>query len=206
MVNVSYTGALSHATAKPELLQTVTDVALPAFLNVKATFRAGREAPCGSVRNPAPMTARINAMPDHRRETRPALPPRPRNRRIGRAKDRGHGPCKARPGMSPGACAFGGIHCDVVAFGRRRPLMRPGPHVRLRPSHHGPRPARHGSASSASTAAGDSKLKQGPGRRPGTVLPGMSSFDQCRIWLRNSLVRSCCGLPKKASGSFCSMI
>src|SRR3546814_2193769 len=30
---------------------------------------------------------------------------------------------------------------------------------------------------------------------------------QCdRIWLRNSLVRSDCGLLKKASGAFCSMI
>ncbi len=29
---------------------------------------------------------------------------------------------------------------------------------------------------------------------------------QCKIWLRNSLVRSCCGWLKKASGSFISMI
>src|SRR5687767_10799313 len=30
--------------------------------------------------------------------------------------------------------------------------------------------------------------------------------DQCRIWLRNSLVRSCCGLAKNGSGALTSTI
>jgi hypothetical protein len=46
--------------------------------------------------------------------------------------------------------------------------------------------------------------------RPRLDLPAPPSAPPCtacpRIWLRNSLVRSCCGLEKNSSGSFCSTI
>ncbi len=46
--------------------------------------------------------------------------------------------------------------------------------------------------------------KKGAARRPFRIRRGQGP--QCRIWLRKSLVRSCCGFEKKAFGSFISMI
>ncbi len=41
---------------------------------------------------------------------------------------------------------------------------------------------------------------------PDHALSAQSACSQCRIWLRKSLVRSCCGLSKNSAGEFCSTI
>src|SRR3989344_3379269 len=46
-------------------------------------------------------------------------------------------------------------------------------------------------------------LKNSITAEAGFLWPGL---DQCKIWLRNSLVRSFCGLSKKSFGAACSTI
>ena len=51
------------------------------------------------------------------------------------------------------------------------------------------------------------RARRHAGRRRAGHLIRPSRFCQCwRIWRRNSLVRSCCGLVKNSSGGFCSTI